>query len=783
MSRGASGASRRSFRTSVHPALRYGFLFAVGALLSGVTILWGINPHDEGLVLQAGARIADGQLPYRDFYANYGPGQYFLVGGLDALFGPSLLSWRIVRVALDATVGVLAYALARRDAPEPLALAAWLAVAGAMAFSRHPHPNPAAIALGLGAILLARRSPAGAGALAGVAIVFRIDVGIAAAAGAALAAAPAGGRRAAISAAATAALVGALLLAPVVIAAPAGPKGRRSASRSTSKGSSACRSRAPTTAASSRTSCSSTYFPYVLLGGAALWTLLALLRRAPLRTWAPAPLALVGVGYLLARADLFHLIPLAAVLPILLATGAERERRTGHALPRSRWRSSSGLIVLHGLDRKRIQALHPPPLSALEIDVADGVRAPTAEARSLGKLVRYVRARVGPGEPVFVANPRYDLVKVGNPLVYVLLDQPNPALRRDAARRGYDGRGAARDRRGPGACRPESSWSAGSRRWPRRRSKRRGALERGADSRPLSGPQLPRGSPLRGLRRAAPPIGRPSGARGMTDAHRRDMPRGLRDARTWYRGVDPTSQVDPALVDFVARHAGRRVLDLGAGLGGYSHALGERGLMPRARRQRGVRGGRRDRRTRGSLRRRAPAAGGRGGRHGDHGRGARAPGRAGDLLDEAARVAGRNVLTTPNCTQRFPAATIEFSHMLDVDHRRFFTEALCARSWRPGSSAARSCRATRSTSRSRTGAPASADEHVRAPRARRRRSAAVLLAAAGAGLGGPRGRRVTRVLVVSVSPSAARWRRPPSGLSSWHGCSPSTAGSRWPPRA
>ena len=221
MSRGASGASRRSFRTSVHPALRYGFLFAVGALLSGVTILWGINPHDEGLVLQAGARIADGQLPYRDFYANYGPGQYFLVGGLDALFGPSLLSWRIVRVALDATVGVLAYALARRDAPEPLALAAWLAVAGAMAFPSIRIRIPPQSRSAWGPSCWPARSPAGAGALAGVAIVFRIDVGIAAAAGAALAAAPAGGRRAAISAAATAALVGALLLAPVVIAAPA----------------------------------------------------------------------------------------------------------------------------------------------------------------------------------------------------------------------------------------------------------------------------------------------------------------------------------------------------------------------------------------------------------------------------------------------------------------------------------------------------------------------------------------------------------------------------------
>ena len=97
------------------PAVRYGVLFAFGALLSGVTIWWGINPHDEGLMLQAGVRIANGQLPYRDFYANYGPGQYYLVGGLDFLFGPSLLTWRIVRVALDAGVGVLAYALTRRE--------------------------------------------------------------------------------------------------------------------------------------------------------------------------------------------------------------------------------------------------------------------------------------------------------------------------------------------------------------------------------------------------------------------------------------------------------------------------------------------------------------------------------------------------------------------------------------------------------------------------------------------------------------------------------------------
>jgi len=30
------------------------------------------------------------------------------------------------------------------------------------------------------------------------------------------------------------------------------------------------------------------------------------------------------------------------------------------------------------------------------------------------------------GEPIFVANPRFDLVRVGNPLVYVIVQRPNP---------------------------------------------------------------------------------------------------------------------------------------------------------------------------------------------------------------------------------------------------------------------------------------------------------------------------------------------------------------------
>jgi adenylate cyclase len=43
------------------------------------------------------------------------------------------------------------------------------------------------------------------------------------------------------------------------------------------------------------------YLPYVLMGGLALWLAVAVATRAPLRLWAAFPLALAGLGYLLAR--------------------------------------------------------------------------------------------------------------------------------------------------------------------------------------------------------------------------------------------------------------------------------------------------------------------------------------------------------------------------------------------------------------------------------------------------------------------------------------------------
>jgi hypothetical protein len=168
------------------------------------------------------------------------------------------------------------------------------------------------------------------------------------------------------------------------------------------------------------------YLPYVLMGGLALWLALAVATRAPSRLWAPFPLALAGLLYLLARADEFHLVPLAAVLPVLLATLAGREQLLGRAPAAAALAVPLVLVALHGLDQNRIGLFSGPPLDRLELDVADGVKAPPDEARALERLVPYVRERVPAGRPVFVANPRHDLVRVGNPLVYVMVDRPNP---------------------------------------------------------------------------------------------------------------------------------------------------------------------------------------------------------------------------------------------------------------------------------------------------------------------------------------------------------------------
>ena len=54
------------------------FVIIVGYFYIISTIQFGFNPYDSGVVLTGGMRILHGDLPYRDFFTMYAPGQFYL---------------------------------------------------------------------------------------------------------------------------------------------------------------------------------------------------------------------------------------------------------------------------------------------------------------------------------------------------------------------------------------------------------------------------------------------------------------------------------------------------------------------------------------------------------------------------------------------------------------------------------------------------------------------------------------------------------------------------------
>jgi hypothetical protein len=415
-------------------------LFAAGLVVSGITARSGIQPNDEGLMLQAAARIAGGQMPYGDFWWFYPPGQPYLLGGLERLLGPSLLTWRVVRVLADATVAVLAFELARRRAPLRLAGLAWVVAIGAMAYPSGPHPFPVALALALGALLLFESRPAVAGVLAGACAAWRIEFALALGAGVVagqLLSGPGRGRAAGAFAAAAAATA-AVLYGPVVIAAGWRPSFDLLVDY-------------PLTDFRDYQSLPfplaydgplNTESPGGFLRDSAEPLLLHFLPLALVLGWAGAVLALgrrvreplvaaTGVlslgmlAYLLTRADLFHTAPLAVVGAVLaawaLAEGAGRGLRAAGAVL-----AAAALLyaAVEGADRRWL-VLRDDTV-ALDLPVADGVRVPPRQAPVLEAAVAEIDRRVAPGAPIYVATRRADLVTAGNPLLYVLARRPNP---------------------------------------------------------------------------------------------------------------------------------------------------------------------------------------------------------------------------------------------------------------------------------------------------------------------------------------------------------------------
>ena len=83
------------------------FAAALGLLIA--TMSRNVRPYDEGLILFGSARVQSGDIPYRDFYANYGPGQFYGLATLFKVFGPSVLVERLWDLLIRACTVLVVY--------------------------------------------------------------------------------------------------------------------------------------------------------------------------------------------------------------------------------------------------------------------------------------------------------------------------------------------------------------------------------------------------------------------------------------------------------------------------------------------------------------------------------------------------------------------------------------------------------------------------------------------------------------------------------------------------
>jgi hypothetical protein len=82
------------------------FLLLLVSILFQVASLSRVlgNVYDEGLIDFGAIRVFHGQIPYRDFWTMYGPGQFYALAALFKIASPSVLVEQLWSVA-DSMLG------------------------------------------------------------------------------------------------------------------------------------------------------------------------------------------------------------------------------------------------------------------------------------------------------------------------------------------------------------------------------------------------------------------------------------------------------------------------------------------------------------------------------------------------------------------------------------------------------------------------------------------------------------------------------------------------------
>ena len=98
-----------------HSRLLSTFGIIVSFLISLLSIAILTDRHianfDEGMILTGAMRVASGAIPHRDFYTNYGPGQFYVLAGIFWAFGPTVLVGRLYDAGVKAGIVCVVYAI------------------------------------------------------------------------------------------------------------------------------------------------------------------------------------------------------------------------------------------------------------------------------------------------------------------------------------------------------------------------------------------------------------------------------------------------------------------------------------------------------------------------------------------------------------------------------------------------------------------------------------------------------------------------------------------------
>ena len=104
---------RIALRTGQYILPCTGFLFVTTPLfLLGSNA--SLGPYDEGVILTGAFRVLHGDIPSKDFYVTYGPGQFYVVAALFKIFGINALVARVYDSVLLGAIVAAVFIFVRR---------------------------------------------------------------------------------------------------------------------------------------------------------------------------------------------------------------------------------------------------------------------------------------------------------------------------------------------------------------------------------------------------------------------------------------------------------------------------------------------------------------------------------------------------------------------------------------------------------------------------------------------------------------------------------------------